>query len=145
MYNILLKAHSGFRYIVFILLLLALIQAIAGWLGNKTYTESNRKINLFTLVSAHIQLLIGLALYFVSPNVMLSNIGAAMKDNNARYWTVEHLVMMIIAIVLITVGFSKSKKAVTAIAKHKTIAITYGLALIIIIVAILSSHRPLIG
>lgn len=130
-YEILKSAHSGWRYIVFILLLIAIIQALVGWFGNKSYTEGNRKLNVFTLISAHIQLLFGLVLYFLSP-LTKGPMGEAMY----RYWKVEHISMMIIAIVLITVGNAKSKKGVDGTAKHKSIAIFFGLALIIIVAAI---------
>lgn len=145
MYNILKHLHSGFRYLVFILLILAIIQALIGLFGKKPYTDSNRKVNLFALISAHIQLLIGIILYFVSPLVQLNNMGATMKDTVLRYWTVEHWVMMVFAIVLITVGHVKSKKALDAINKHRAIAMYYGLAIIVILAAIYQSGRPLIG
>ena len=131
MYNILKSAHSGWRYIVLILLVIAVINALSGWFGNKTYTEGNRKLNVFTLISAHIQLLIGLVLYFLSPLTKLP-----MRDAIGRYFKAEHTSMMIIAIILITVGNAKSKKVADAVAKHRTIAVFFSLALILIIVAI---------
>lgn len=130
-YDILKSAHSGWRYIVFILLLIAVIQALAGWFGKKTYTEGNRKLNVFTLISAHIQLLVGLAIYFIG--------GWYKADSSAalgRYWKMEHISIMVIAIILITVGNAKSKKVTDAVAKHKNIAIFFGLAFIFIVAAI---------
>ena len=94
MYKILLGLHSGIRYIVIVLFVVALVMALVGLFGRKPYTQTNRKVNLFAMITAHIQLLTGLILYFFSPNVMFSNMGAAMKDTMLRYWTVEHLVMM---------------------------------------------------
>ncbi len=123
MYTFLLKFHSGLRYIVLLLLVLALIQALAGWFGNKTYSEGNRKLNLFAMISAHVQLLTGLILYFFSPFVKYNEMAVAMKDASLRYWTVEHLAMMIFALVLITVGHARAKKAGEAAAKHRTVAI----------------------
>jgi uncharacterized membrane protein len=102
-------------------------------------------LNLFGLIFAHIQLLVGLILYFYSPFVKLTEMAATMKDASLRYWTVEHLVMMIFAVVLITVGHSKSKKATDAVQKHRTVAIFYGLALLVILVAIVQSGRPILG
>lgn len=145
MYKILLGAHSGFRYVIFILIALALIMALVGLFGKKNYSELNRRVNLFTLISAHIQLVIGIVLYFYSPLVKYSQMGAAMKDPMLRYWTVEHLVMMLFAVVLITVGHSRSKKALDAINKHRAIAIYYGLAILVILAAIYQSGRPIIG
>ena len=142
-YEIFKDIHSWFRYVVFILLLLAIIQSLLGWLGKKPYTEGNRKINLFTLISAHTQLLIGIVLYFLSPYVQFNS--ETMKHDTTRYFTVEHWFMMVIAIILITIGHSKSKRTVLPEAKHKTIAIFYIIAFFIIIGGILAGHLPIIG
>ena len=145
MYKTLLGLHSGIRYVVIILFAVALIMALIGLFARKPYTETNRKVNLFSMISAHIQLLTGLILYFFSPNVMFKNMGAAMKDTMLRYWTVEHLVMMLFAVILITIGHSKSKKAIDALNKHRAIALFYGLALLVILLAIYQSGRPIFG
>ncbi|MEH6304921.1 cytochrome B [Olivibacter sp. CPCC 100613] len=137
MYTGLKHLHSGLRYVVLLLLILAIISAISGLTGRKAYTEGNRKLNLFTLISAHIQLLVGLALYAMSSMVTFSDMGTVMKTANLRYWTVEHISMMVLAIILITVGHSKSKKAVDAAAKHKSIAVFYTIALVVILAAIM--------
>jgi len=142
MYTFFKNVHSGFRYIVFILVVIAILQSLAGWLGKKPYTDANRKMNLFAMISAHTQLLIGLILYFISPLVQFAS--STMKNAELRYWTVEHISMMIIAIVLITIGHSRSKKATTPEAKHRAIAIFYILAVIVIVVAIMQSHRGLL-
>lgn len=131
-YGILKSAHSGWRYLVFLLLVVAVIQALAGWLGKKNYSDGNRKFNVFTLISAHIQLLMGLILYFLSPLTK-----GPTSDAMFRYWKMEHIGMMILAIILITIGNSRSKKVTNDVAKHKNIAIFFGVALIIIVVAIL--------
>ncbi len=144
-YTVLLEAHSGLRYLVLFLILFALIQSLAGWLGQKKYTESNRKINLFAMISAHMQLLVGIILYFYSPLVRTDDMGSAMKDSMTRYWTVEHAAMMLFAIVLFTVGHSRSKKAIEAVHKHRSVAIFYGLGLLVVIVSILQSGRPILG
>ncbi|UKT63834.1 cytochrome B [Pedobacter mucosus] len=140
MYQILRSAHSGWRYIVFLLLIIAVVKALSGWLGNKSYTEGDRKLNVFTLISAHIQLLIGLALYFIGDWYKVDSSNAV-----GRYWKMEHISMMIIAIILITVGNSKSKKLTEAIAKHRTVSVFYGLALILIVVAILLMVKDVPG
>ena len=145
MYQFLFGLHSGIRYIVILLFAVALIMALFGLFGRRSYTEANRKVNLFSMISAHIQLLTGLILYFVSPKVMYSNMAAAMKDPIIRYWTVEHLVMMLFAVILITIGHSRSKKAIDAVNKHRAIALFYGLALLVILLAIYQSGRPIFG
>ena len=131
LYNILKSAHSGWRYLVLILLVVAILQALAGWFGKKSYTEGNRKLNVFTLISAHIQFLFGLVLYFLSPLTK-----GPTSEALYRYWKMEHIAIMLIAVILITVGNSKSKKIADGVAKHKTIAIFFGIALILIIASI---------
>ena len=143
MYNFFLQLHSGFRFIVMVLLLLAILQSLAGWFGNRPYTNVNRKINLFTLISAHTQLLIGLVLYFLSPLVKFNS--GTMKDDTTRYWTVEHIAMMIFAIILITIGHARSKRILAPAGKHRTIAVFYSLALLVIVLAIIQSMRPFFG
>ena len=131
MYQILRSAHSGWRYVVLILLVLALIQALAGWFGKKPYTEGNRKLNVFALIATHIQILVGLVMYFISPLV----------EAGIRYWKMEHIGMMIFAAILVTVGNARSKRGDDAAAKHRTISIYFGLALIVIIAAILAMTK----
>lgn len=145
MYSILKHLHSGFRYLVLLLILSAIIGAFMGWLGQKKYSNGNRKLNMFAMISVHTQILFGFILYFISDftKTAFANWGAAMKDATLRYWALEHLVMMLLAMVIITIGHSKSKKANNN--KHRTIAIYYTLALVVIVVAILQSGRPLLG
>lgn len=145
MYSTLLDTHSIIRFVIIITSVLSIVLAFAGWFGNKAYTKGNKILNLLTLISAHIQLVVGLILYFVSPFVSTGNMGAAMKDDTLRYWTVEHIAMMIIAVVLITVGYSKSKRALESLEKHRTIAIFYTIAVIVVLAAITMSGRPILG
>ena len=132
MYLFLKNAHSGWRYIVLVLLIIAVVNALRGWLGKRPYAESSRKLNLFTLISAHIQLLLGLVLYFFSPLTK-----GVMSDPLFRYWKVEHISMMILAVILTTIGNSRSKKLVEDTVKHKSIVVFFGLGLVIIIAAII--------
>jgi cytochrome b561 len=134
LYSFFKEAHSGFRYIVIVLVLLAIVRAFMGWLGKRLYGEGNRKLNLFAMISVHTQFLLGIILFFISPMVQFSK--ETMKNPIARYWTVEHWVMMIIAIALITIGHSKSKKTALPEDKHKAVAVFYLIGLILISVAI---------
>jgi cytochrome bd-type quinol oxidase subunit 2 len=143
MYSFFKNFHSGFRYLVFLLVVIAIIQSLVGWLGKKPYTDANRKMNLFAMISAHTQLLIGLVLYFLSPLVQFAS--STMKNNELRYWTVEHLTGMIIAIALITIGHSRSKKATTPEGKHRAVAIFNTIAFLVIVGTIMQSHRGLLG
>ena len=145
MYEILLNAHSIVRFAVLIFVVLAILLSFAGWFRNKDFTKGNKMTNLFALISTHLQAVLGLILYFVSPWVRLDDMGGAMKDSTARYWTVEHILIMLIAVVLITIGYSKSKRALTDLAKHRTVAIYFTIGAILVIVGILMSDRALLG
>jgi len=143
LYEFFKDAHSGWRYVVFLLIAVAIVQSIIGLSGNRPYSEGSRKLNLFAMISVDIQLLIGIVLYFLSPLVQFNS--ETMKNDTARYFTVEHWVAMLIAIALVHIGHSRSKKAATPGAKHKSIAIFYFLALLIIIVTILLGKLPVFG
>lgn len=120
--------HSFLPYFIFLLLILTLVRSIPGWLGNKKYTDGDKKIGLFALIFSHTQFMLGLALYFMEGRMnQLSDMGNA----TSRLYALEHPLMMIIAITLITIGHSKSKKLTDPTAQHKTKAIFFGLALLI--------------
>jgi hypothetical protein len=138
MYPIVQELHSIFRYVVFFLVLLAIIRSLVGWLGKGPYSNGHRLLNLFAMISAHTQLLIGIILYFVSPMVQFN--ADTMKNATTRYYTAEHWVMMLIAIALITIGHSKSKKLVLPEAKHRIIFIFYTIALLIVAGALMAGH-----
>jgi cation transport ATPase len=134
----LLHTHSLLRYLLLIFIVLSIFKAFSGWFGKKQYLPGDKKVALFTLISAHLQLVVGLILYFVSPTVKvgLADMGAAMKDPGLRFWSVEHISMMLIAIILITVGYSSAKRGKDDETKHKRVAIFFLLALIVIFMAI---------
>lgn len=134
MYTGLLHAHSGLRWIVLVLIVWALFKAISGWSGQKDYQKSDRLSALLALIFTHIQLLIGFVLYFISPKVSFE--AGVMESSVLRFYTVEHITMMIIAIALITFGFSTAKRLEAPLAKHKRVAITYGIGLLIMIASI---------
>ncbi|MEW6467515.1 MAG: cytochrome B [Bacteroidota bacterium] len=138
MFSGLLLIHSALRYVALLLILTAIFRSLSGWLGKRPYTPADRKVSLFTVITVHTQLVIGLILYFQSTWVKagLADMGAAMKDKLLRFWTVEHISMMVIAIVLITIGSVSAKKAPTDLAKHKRTTILFILALLLILASI---------
>jgi hypothetical protein len=131
MYQGLQHAHSFIAYAALILLIVASINAIIGLTSNKEFTAKDRKISLFGLIFTHIQLLIGIILYFASDKVQPFSI--AMKNPELRLYALEHPLINIIAVILITVGFSKHKKATTSNAKFKSIAVMYTIGLLLIL------------
>ena len=128
--------HSGWAYITLIILIFAVVNAIIGLNSKKEFTDKDLRISLFTLIVAHIQLIIGFIAFFVSAQfeyVLDNGMGAAMKEPTIRLFVVEHPLMMILAITLITMGFSKHKKQNTDKGKFKTIALYYGLGLLFVL------------
>jgi hypothetical protein len=127
--------HSYWAYLVVILLVIAVVNAIIGLTQKKQFTDKDLRIGLFTLIVSHIQLLIGLTWYFMSPyfSMLTSNTAEVMKTKELRLLALEHPVMMILALILITIGWSKHKKKTTDAAKFKTFVIFYGLGLVFIL------------
>lgn len=133
MYEAILNVHSYWAYLVLFVLTIAVINALIKVFGDKEYEAKDFRIALFTLIVSHIQLLIGLVLYFVSPKFNLwSQLGSeVMKDSLSRLYLVEHPLVNIIAVALITIGYSKHKKKLTSKAKLKPIAVFYTIALVL--------------
>ncbi|MFC5412913.1 cytochrome B [Larkinella bovis] len=139
MYNILLHLHSGLRWVVLLLLLAAIATAFRKWQGRDEYTAGDNKLYVFAMVATHTQFLIGLILYFLSPKVGIGtgmDFGTIMRESLYRFYTVEHIVGMLIAVVLITIGRSKSRRLNGPIQKHRTVFIFFGLGLLVILASI---------
>ncbi len=132
--NGLVHAHSGLRWILLALLVALVWQAWQKSRSGAEYTDRDRKLNLYTLIVTHVQLLLGLALYIHSDKVNFDS--SSWSVAVTRFFTLEHSLMMLIAIALITIGYSKAKKAADSAAKWRT-TLRYNLiALILILVAI---------
>lgn len=129
--QIIQKFHSGWAYLVLLLLLVAVVNAIIGLTSKKEFTAKDRKIGLFALIATHIQFLVGLVLYFVSP---LGKAAFGQMSNAAlRLTSLEHPLVNLIAITLITIGWSQHKKLVNSGEKFKKFVIFYGLGLLLIL------------
>lgn len=134
MYNMVKMLHSSWAYLVLLVLVIAVVNSIIKKVGKKEYGPRDFRIALFALIVSHIQLLLGFILYFVSPRFSLfseSGMGEIMKNSVDRLYLVEHPLVNIIAIVLITIGYSKHKKKLISDAKFKTLSVFYTLALIL--------------
>lgn len=134
--------HSGMAYIVLAVLLLSFIYALINFTQNKPFTDSVRKASLVGLIAAHLQLLIGLILYFISPLGVSNFSGEAMGDAMSRLYMLEHPLTMIIGIALITVGYSKAKRGTDDAARYKKLLIYYGLGIVFILIRIPWSVWP---
>jgi membrane protein DedA with SNARE-associated domain len=130
MYVALKSAHSGLRWVALALILWAIFNAFT----SKEFNKREKLVNLFSMVFLHLQLILGFMLYFISPKVKFFE--GWMKDAVYRFYGMEHLAGMLIAVVLITIGYSKSKRAETVAAKFKPVKIFYLIGLIIILASI---------
>jgi hypothetical protein len=131
-----LHAHSWLRWIILLLAVISITSSLMAWVGKKTYSDWHRKLGLFLTITADIQLLLGLAMYFFTSAITKSafqDFGLAMKTPGLRYYTVEHVLVMIIAITLLHIGKSKVKKAETDLKKHKTTVWFFGISLLLML------------
>lgn len=138
MYEIFQLIHKALFFVVMLLGLAVLVRAAMGLSGKMVFAETDRKLGLFFLISNHTQLLIGLVLYlFLSPFGLnaITGLGMAevMKNPEYRQIAIEHITTNIIAIILITIGYSKNKKAIDSAVKHKNALIFYGLGLVLLL------------
>ncbi|PSL07643.1 hypothetical protein [Cecembia rubra] len=134
MYIGLKHLHSGLAYLALAALAIVFIYALIGALSNREFTEKDRKFALIAFILSHVQLLIGLILYFVSPlGFTLLKGGGAMSDSTARLTALEHPLINILAIVVITIGYSRAKKFSESRAKFRSIYMLYAIGLVLII------------
>ncbi len=148
MYQGLLHTHNLLRWVVLILAAIAIYRYLTGWLHKKTFTKGDNRIGAFFVGSLHLQLLIGLVLYFfLSPitKVALNDFGLAMKDAVLRFWAVEHFTMMLLAVVIAQVGRTISKKRSTDEQKFKIGAVYFIISVLMIVMSIPWPFRENIG
>lgn len=133
MYTGLKHLHSYLAYLLLAALVFSIIYVAIQFVGKKSFTEKVRKVALIGFIATHLQLLIGLVLYLISP-VGLSNFsGEAMSESLSRLYILEHPLTMLIAIVLVSVGYIKAKKPGDDARRFRTIIIFYGLGLILML------------
>lgn len=128
--------HSYWAYLVFIMMIIASVNALIKYFGKKEYAAKDFRIALFTLIVSHIQLLIGIVLWFTQDYFGENSMKDVMENSVLRSNAVEHPIAMILAVVFITIGYSKHKKKLTSAGKLKPLAIFYTLALILVLAKI---------
>jgi hypothetical protein len=135
-----LYLHSALRWIILALSLVVVFNSYSGMMGKKPFTVGDKKAALFLMISAHTTLVVGLYLYFVGPwglgNIRNLGFGEVMKDHVYRFFAVEHIFGMLVAITLITIGRGASKKNISDLAKHKRTFWFVFVALLIILATI---------
>lgn len=146
MYTTVLTLHSIIRWLVVLAGLAAAGRAIYGWLNGKEWAILDKKLGLAFTISMDVQMLLGLLLYaFLSP-VMRSafaDFGAVMSDPEMRFFAIEHIFYMILALALVHTGTALARRAAADDARHKKTAILFSLAMAAIFLAI-PWQRPLL-
>ena len=130
MYTGIKHLHSTLAYVLLAALIISFLYVLFAYMQKKGY---NRKMALLGFISAHLQLLVGFIMYFVSPYGVNNLSGDAMKDPIARLYALEHPLMMLISIVLISVGYIKAKKMTDPVKQNKTVMIYYLIGIILVL------------
>lgn len=140
MYTGLLHLHNIGRWILILLLVIAIINAFAGMTRNEPISKGHKKIGLFLMITAHTMLLVGIYQWIVGPwglkQIQELGMGGVMKNSISRFWAIEHLAGMLIAIILITIGRGAIKKPIADRAKHKKMFWMFFIAFILIMASV---------
>jgi len=138
LYNVMLHAHSVGRWIVLLLLLIAIFNSLVA--GRRPFIKSDNRTGLLLTIFADLMLLVGIYLWFVGPKgynlIKASGMAGAMSDATSRFFAVEHMVGMLVAIILIHIGKAQARKHISDQAKHRRTVIFYVIALLIILLSI---------
>lgn len=136
--EILKHAHSGWAYLVVLVVGLATINAVTGMISKRDFGNRDFSLALVGLIVTHIQFLIGLVLYFTSSyfNTWSGGMKTVMGDSNLRLMLVEHPITMIAAIAVLTIGYSKHKRKIVSSGKFKMLGIFYTIAFALILTRI---------
>ena len=149
MVSVLLQVHSILRWVILILLILSIVQSFIGWIKHRELREGDAKLWLFTMISAHTTLLIGLILLlFGRYGILSSGLPEGvdlMKDKFYRFFWVEHPTGMLIATALITLGRAVVKKQITDPLKYKRAFWFFLLALVFILATVPWPGREIVG
>ena len=133
----LLHAHSGLRWIVLLLIIINVVNALGGLTGNKVFTDRDKKLSLFALIFTHLQAVLGIILFFLDDSKVQFNENT-MSNDVIRFYTVEHTLMMLIAVILVTIGNRSAK-----VGRVKQVFWYYFIALVLILAAIPWPFRDL--
>lgn len=136
MYTIIKESHSIIAFIVLTALLVACAFSAYGWINKKEFTKSIKLTALLGLIAVHLQTGFGFVAYLISPLGLANFSGESMKHPVSRLYILEHPLMMMIAVILITIGYSKAKRQKEDVRKNKTIAIYYTIGLFLIVLRI---------
>lgn len=145
MYFFLLFSHAVFRWLVLLSLTYALYRGIRGWYNHAAFTATDNTVRHITATIAHVQLALGYVLYFKSPVIAYfrTNYHEAVRQGDYLFFGLIHILLMTLSVVIITIGSSAAKRAEGNPKKFRTMTILFGIALLIIFIAIPWPFSPL--
>ncbi|MDE3154034.1 MAG: hypothetical protein KGN76_02985 [Acidobacteriota bacterium] len=150
-YSLVLGLHSAIRWLVLLFGILAALRGFNGWLRGLPWTPADERVSFWAVMAMDLQALLGILLYAGLSRVTATafdNWGFAMRDNDLRFWAVEHLTIMILALALLHIARVRIRKAATPEIKHRTAALLVGLSMVLVLIGIpwpwLSYGRPLL-
>lgn len=139
MHSLVVTLHSLVRWAIVIVGIVAVVRAWIGWRGGRSWAQLDDRLGLGFTTAMDLNLLLGLLLYFVVSPITtgaLKDMGAAMGNSVTRFFAVEHILVMLVAVVVAHIGRSRSKKATTDAGKFKQAAIFFTVALVLVLLAI---------
>lgn len=138
MYPYILALHSLTRWLVLISLILTISRAYYGWWRRSPFTPLDNSVRHWTATISHIQLTLGIWLYSISPIIhyFLHNYSDAVHQSEIRFFGMEHSIMMLTSVIMITIGSAKAKRKKSDIEKFKAIAIWMTIGFLLILTSI---------
>lgn len=145
MYEALLALHNVLRWLVVATALWAVVRAISGWMSAQPWTSTDRTTGNAFVIAITVQFVLGLLLYGLSPvtTSAFGDMGAAMAQRDIRFFVVEHLVYMLLAVAAAHIGRARATRAADDRGRYRTAAIFYGVSLVLVLVGI-PWWRPLL-
>lgn len=136
----LLHLHNLLRWVILVLLVWSMVTSYSGWKSKRIFSSKDKKIWLFTMIASHITLILGLYQWILGRFGLLTYVKSEgvsmMKNATLRFYQMEHPVMMIVSILLITLGYGMAKKSVEDEKKYKKAFQYFMIALVLILMAI---------
>jgi hypothetical protein len=138
-YNIILALHNIVRWVVLVTAILTLVRTYMGWLQSRQWTARDRQTGVYFTSALDAQFLLGLILFFISPftrALLTGNFTGMMSDPAMRFFSIEHVPFMIVAVVLAHIGSARARRAADAAAKFRLLAIFFTLSALAIVLMI---------
>jgi len=132
--EILKHTHSGLRWLFLLIIIFAIVNAIRKWKSGDKFGAKDKLLNIITIALTHTMGIIGIVLFFISPKIQFTE--GFMKNDMYRFYLTQHTFGMVLAIILITIGYSKAKKAAKDSAKFRKTAVWFTISLLIVLISI---------